>query len=151
MTELYDIRDGLTLMAKRRRVALIIYIALGLCVAASALFIVFGFTIWMAVLFAVLWVAWSFSALTYFLFFRKIWNARYHFLAKVEQFERRREEGEISFLGEKTLTVERMILREIRINEAILYVEEDKSSLFIVGKKVRVEAVDGVIVAYEEL
>ena len=151
MTELYDIRQGLSLLKNRKIGDVLTWVALAPFGAITAVFIVFGFVPWMAVLFAVLWAGYAFWALTYALYIRKRWNQRYHFLAKVEQFEARLLEGEIATIEEKTITTENMRLREVRLGNDVLFVEQDKADLFRVGAKYRLKAVDGVIIGYEEI
>lgn len=151
MNELYDINKGLSLLKNRKTADALTYVALGICAAITAVTVVFGFAIWMAVLFAVFWAAFAFWSLTYGLYIRKKWNAHYHFLAKVEQFEHKVFQGELVAKSDCPITNENMSMIEVRLDRDVLFVEADKAPLFELGKNYRVEAVDGVIVGYEEI
>lgn len=151
MNELYDIHDGLTLLSNRKKGDLLTWLGLAPLGAITAVLIVYGFLPWMAVIFAVVWAAYAFWVLTYVLYIRKRWNQRYHFLAKVEQFEPRFVEGEIVSISERAITNENMRLCEVRFADDVLFVESDKADYFRVDMKCRVKAVDGVIIGYEEI
>ncbi|MBO4541397.1 MAG: hypothetical protein J5736_05425 [Bacilli bacterium] len=151
MIELYDINQGLELLKKRKVLDVFTLAALLPLGGISAVLIVFGFAVWMAILFAILWFSYAAWTLAYLMFFRKRWNQRYHFLAKVEQFDRRASQGQISAVAENAITNEGMSFVEIRFESDVFFVEADKANLFSVGMKCRIAAVDGVIIAYEKI
>ncbi len=151
MNELYDINEGLALLKKRKTMDILVWAALLPLGGISAALIVLGFKIWMAILFAILWFAYGCWVITYAMFLRLRWNQRYHFLAKIEQFDRRDAEGEITAIAPQPITNEGMSLIEVRIGEEVFYIETEKAHLLSLGTKCRIAAVDGVIIAYEQI
>ena len=87
---------------------------------------------------------------TYVFYFRKLYNERYHFLAKVEQYEHEIISGVIDEIEEHITTIKNIESYLLRIAGRIVYIECDKKTEFFkIGSTMNVEVVDNFVVGYE--
>ena len=89
---------------------------------------------------------------TYFFFIRKELNARYHFLACIDNYDHEILEGEIVFLDDEIITVSNIESYTIKIDNRTLFIENvflNKNPEFSLNRKIKVEIVDKFIIGFE--
>ena len=83
-------------------------------------------------------------------YFRKKYNDKYHFLAKIEQYEHEYVKGRICTINEDILTIKDFEVYSILINDRTLYIESDLiPEVFYDGNLIELDVVDNFIVGYE--
>ena len=118
----------------------------------TILFILLGFTWWMAIINGLVMMAYFSYFLLHFLYFSRKWNAIYHFYAKIDNFEKREIVGEITKVSDTKETMEGISFFEIEVDGQCIYVEEPfMGPDFEIGRKIHLYVMERYVIAYEEV
>ncbi len=91
-----------------------------------------------------------FVVYTYVFCYRKYYNDRYHFLAKIEHFDHEYIEGEIEQIDNDAVTIKNFYVYSLKINARTVYIEEEVfPEIFKLNQSVKLDIVDNFIVGYE--
>ena len=88
---------------------------------------------------------------TYFSFFRKELNEKYHFLAKIDNYDHQLLQTKIIRITKENYTISEMIAYQVELeNNQVIYIEKSKYDDKIeINKDIKLETVDNFIVGYE--
>ncbi len=150
MNELYNIDDGIKILNVKRKINIYLSI-IGIIVLFIVCLITFiSSNYFVMVIDIILTYVYLFCLYTYVFYFRKRFNEKYHFLAKIEQFEHDYITGNIDVINEDILTIKDFEVYSISINNRTLYIEIDKiPNCFYEGNLIKLDIVDNFIVGYE--
>lgn len=150
MNELYNIDDGIKILNVKRKINIYLSI-IGIIVLFIVCLITFISSYYFVmVIDIILTYVYLFCLYTYVFYFRKRFNEKYHFLAKIEQFEHDYITGNIDVINEDILTIKDFEVYSISINNRTLYIEIDKiPNCFYEGNLIKLDIVDNFIVGYE--
>ena len=150
MIDLYDIDDGLKILEKKKKIVLY-FILSGVFLAVIMIVITaLSHSYFIMFLDIILSTVYLWILYTYVFYFRKLDNGRYHFLAKVEQYEHEIISGVIDEIEEHITTIKNIESYLLRIAGRIVYIECDKKTeTFKIGTTIKVDVVDNFVVGYE--
>jgi len=150
MNELYNIDDGIKILNVKRKINIYLSI-IGIIVLFIVCLITFiSSNYFVMVIDIILTYVYLSCLYTYVFYFRKRFNEKYHFLAKIEQFEHDYITGNIDVINEDILTIKDFEVYSISINNRTLYIEIDKiPNCFYEGNLIKIDIVDNFIVGYE--
>lgn len=150
MNELYNIDDGIKILNVKRKINIYLSI-IGIIVLFIVCLITFiSSNYFVMVIDIILTYVYLFCLYTYVFYFRKRFNEKYHFLAKIEQFEHDYITGNIDVINEDILTIKDFEVYSISINNRTLYIEINKiPNCFYEGNLIKLDIVDNFIVGYE--
>lgn len=150
MNELYNIDDGIKILNVKRKINIYLSI-IGIIVLFIVCLITFiSSNYFVMVIDIILTYVYLFCLYTYVFYFKKRFNEKYHFLAKIEQFEHDYITGNIDVINEDILTIKDFEVYSISINNRTLYIEIDKiPNCFYEVNLIKLDIVDNFIVGYE--
>lgn len=150
MINLYDIDDGLKILEKKKKIVLYFILSGAFLAALMIVITVLSHSYLIMFLDIILSTVYLWILYTYIFYFRKTYNERYHFLAKVEQYEHEIINGVIGEIEEQITTIKNLETYLISIAGRIVYIEcNKKSESFKIGTPMKVEVVDNFVVGYE--
>lgn len=152
MNSFYDIKDAYKILDKKKKFKLAIILSGLLVLGIIVLITILSLHTLIMIIDIILSSCYLGFIYTYFFFIRKELNARYHFLACIDNFDHELLEGEIVFIDDVDITVSNIECYTIKIGQRTLFIENiflENNPLFALNEKVRVEVVDKFIIGFE--
>lgn len=150
MINLYNIEDGFKILNLKKKINKYIIVS-GLIIFGIISLITFLSDSYVVMIIDILLTSlYLFCLYTYMFYFRKQFNEKYHFLAKIQHFEHDFIVGNINLINEDVLTIKDFDVYSISINDRTLYIEIDKiNDVFYEGNLIKLDIVDNFVVGYE--
>lgn len=152
MNSFYDINDAFIILKQKKNYKLAMLVggilSLGLIVVLTVLSLHTLVMIFDIIL-SSLYLGFVY---TYLAFIRVELNARYHFLACIDNFEHEFITGEISFIDDSLITVSNVEVYTVKINNRTLFIEGChliNNPIISVNQKLTLEVVDKYIIGFE--
>lgn len=152
MNNFYNIEDALSIPKIKAKYRLVL-ILLGVLTLSIIIFLtILSLDTIVMIIDIILSTAYFSFLYTYLTFIRKEYNEKYHFYAKIEQFDHEYFEGEIVVLEEDVITVDSIEVNTIKVGSRTLFIENkvlQKHPDICLGNNIKVDIVDKFIVGYE--